>query len=68
MMGLAKKDRIYSYEWSQKNKSKMKDGIKTVYLAAVASNNDSGYVIVEFSFDNSDACETAEKKAKVSAF
>lgn len=68
MMGLAKGDRVYSYEW---DKAQLGSGasknMDSIYVGAVALSSDTVYVAVEYAFKNKPQCENAAKRAAADA-
>jgi hypothetical protein len=57
MMGLASKERTLAAFWDREEKSSLPDDIAVIFLSAVASGSDSGFITLEYNFDNSKACE-----------
>lgn len=57
MMGLLKKDRYLMKGWSKKSGAKLPESINEVALMANASNSETGYLSVEYVFENKDACD-----------
>ena len=52
MTGLLKKERYLFCTWDQKSGALLQNGLKAVFLGATALDDESGYVSVEYSFDN----------------
>jgi len=52
MTGLMKKERYLFCTWDQKSGAFLQNGLKAVVLGATALDDESGYVSVEYSFDN----------------
>lgn len=65
MMGLLKKERIYSYTWEN---PKSDNNVRTIYLSAQALDQSTGYIGVEFRMNNYSACKEAEENAGAGAF
>lgn len=65
MMSLYKKDRSLIAEWNSTKATPLKSDIATITMVARAQRNDSGYMMVQYSFNNEPACE-AELKRKAS--
>jgi hypothetical protein len=65
LMGVRKKERIYGYT---SYSYELKNNVKSVYVGANVVSSDTGRVIVEFAFDNEDACEKAIQDNDGSAF
>jgi hypothetical protein len=68
MMGLLKKERMYSYFWEGKGDISLKGDVIKAYVGASPLASDRGYVVVEFYFRNNPACDQAERAAKATAF
>lgn len=58
MMGLVKKERFLFAEWKNSAGSQLKDGIESIGLVANALGSGKGYLTLEYSFENYEACET----------
>ncbi|MYD85730.1 MAG: hypothetical protein F4Y14_05840 [Acidobacteria bacterium] len=56
MMGLLKQERLLAARWEQKQGSALKNNLETVLLMAKAASQDNGYLILEYYFENYDAC------------
>jgi len=67
-MALLKKERFYFYKWDGGTGANLRDGIKSIVVAAAPISSDKGYISVEFTFQNYTGCENAERKAKANAF
>ena len=63
MPALIKKERVLATLWSAEHNSKMKDNLKSLALLASATSRDTGYIAIEYEFDNYDSCkkEISEK-------
>ena len=57
MMGLVKKDRYLQSFWDREKGSVMPADITGIALSAKASNSDTGYIVLEYSFSNEEQCE-----------
>ena len=68
MMGLARKERFYSYAWSADDGFKKVKRVESIFVTARASSSDTGYVVVEFGGDNEGLCDEAKSAAEESAF
>jgi hypothetical protein len=68
MMGLLKKERMYSYFWEAKGNMSLKGDVIKAYVGASPLASDRGYVTAEFYFRNNPACDQAERAAKAKAF
>jgi glucosamine 6-phosphate synthetase-like amidotransferase/phosphosugar isomerase protein len=64
MPALIKKERVLATLWSAEHNSKMKDNLKSLALFASGSSRESGYIAIEYEFDNYDSCKK-EISAKV---
>lgn len=67
MMGVLKGERLYSVRWSLKDGSTMKPGLAQIYLSAQVLSQNTGFVALEYYFDNHDVCdkEIAAEGSKV---
>lgn len=63
MPALIKKERTLATLWSAEYNSKMKDNLNSIALLAAGSSRESGYIAIEYEFNNYDACkkEISEK-------
>ena len=52
MQALENKERILMSVWEAKHGSKMKDSLTSVALVATAKDTSTGYIVVEYEFDN----------------
>jgi hypothetical protein len=52
MMSMVKKERFLMTEWSAKYGSSLVDSLISVFLVASALNTSSGYIAIEYSFEN----------------
>ncbi|NQT65772.1 MAG: hypothetical protein HQ554_06300 [FCB group bacterium] len=57
MMALIKKERILVASWSEEDQSNLSDNISNIIIATKASSSDSGFIVLEYSFTNLEACE-----------
>ena len=62
MMGLLKKERFLQAEWSAKNGSRLKNSITRIDLVGRAKRSDTGYLLLQYTFDNKPQCEAEIKK------
>lgn len=65
MMSIMQEDRYYSYTWDL---SRAINGINSIYLAAMAINRNTGYVIAEFYTSLEDTCDQVIKEAGAEVF
>jgi hypothetical protein len=62
MMGMVKKDRYLLTQWEGKVESQtLENQLESIILAARASNSGSGYLLLEYIFNNSEQCDNEEK-------
>ncbi|MDO6560156.1 hypothetical protein [Paraglaciecola chathamensis] len=62
MMGMVKKDRYLFTQWEGKAKTQpLENQLKQIILAAQANNSSSGYLLLEYIFNNSEQCDNEEK-------
>ena len=64
MSGLYKKERVLNAMWSADANSKLKDDLKTVFLAALGASRTIGFLVVEYIFVNQEASEAEIGKAE----
>ena len=57
MMGLKQKERILAGYYDEEEGSVMVENIEKAYLRALALSNDKGYVVVDYFFENHNACQ-----------
>lgn len=57
MMAMIKKERYLMAIWNADNGSTLGDNIKQIVLIASPSSRDTGYISIEYSFSNEEACE-----------
>lgn len=57
MMGMIKKERFLMSCWDSEKGSTLTEHIKQIGLMAHPSSQDKGYLTIEYSFDNSEACD-----------
>lgn len=62
MMGLYKQERAHWSKWEGKQSSPLKSNLSMVAVGAIALASDSGYVRVEYAFNNFTACTEEIKK------
>ena len=68
MMGLLKKERVLMSVWSINNGLILPDNIKQIILVGVALKQDTGYIVLEYYFDNYDEAVKLEKEKVDSVF
>lgn len=64
MMALVKQDRILQSEWKNAG---MKNNISGVRIYAKAASRDKGYFVVEYTFNNEQACSAEQQQKKNSS-
>ena len=52
MQALENKERVLMSVWEAKHGSKMKDSLVSVALVATAKDTNTGYIVVEYEFNN----------------
>ncbi|MCP5231309.1 MAG: hypothetical protein H6948_04315 [Zoogloeaceae bacterium] len=52
MQGMLSKERILMSEWSKETRATLGDSLTTVALIAGAYDTSSGYIAIEYSFEN----------------
>jgi hypothetical protein len=57
MQSLLNRERFMMAEWSMAQGSSLPQGLSSVALITVANDTESGYIAVEYSFENSEAAE-----------
>lgn len=63
MMHLLQKDQVLAEVWSNKTKATLSNNISSILIQAHANNMSTGYINIEYEFDNIGDC-VAEEKAK----
>ena len=64
MTGLQKKERVLAAYYDEEENSVMVEGVAKAWLGASALSQDTGYVYIDYFFDNYDACK-AETEAEM---
>ncbi len=67
MMSLYKKERALSSTWSQKNDALNKNKLSQIGLDTRAPTNQSGYILLQYTFSNNSTCDTEEEAEKKSS-
>jgi hypothetical protein len=57
MQSFLQKERVLMTEWSSEHGSTLGSSVKSVALVAQAMDEHSGYIAIEYSFENSDASD-----------
>ena len=57
MAALAERQRLLFAQWNTDTRATLRPHLTTVFVAANAKTSDSGYVVVEYYFDNEPACQ-----------
>lgn len=57
MMGLLKKDRVLASQWDMTTGSTLKRSLKTILVGVQAQSQESGWIFIEYYFDNEPACQ-----------
>ena len=69
LIGLTKNERFYMYQWNSDSGANLEGtGIESMALIAQASDRTTGYIAVEFSFDNKKTCDEEETQQGEDAF
>lgn len=64
MMAVTKGERSYEASWDADSKSTLKDGISEILLTVNGLGTESGYVTLQYRFDNWDQCKAAMNKSQ----
>jgi hypothetical protein len=56
MVSLAEKERLLFAHWAKETRANLGPHLTNVFVGATAKNADSGYVVVEYYFDNEPEC------------
>jgi hypothetical protein len=67
MMGLYKKERIYLTEWKSGKDAMDKNRLSYIGMGIRPLNASSGYILLEYHFNNDRICQEEEKAAKKSS-
>lgn len=57
MAGLAERERLLFAHWTEETRATLVPHLTNVFVGANAKNSESGYVVVEYYFDNEPACQ-----------
>lgn len=57
MSGLIKKERTLAASWSEEDNSTLSNNIKDIVIAAQPLSREKGYITIDYTFINKDACE-----------
>jgi hypothetical protein len=57
MAGLAERERLLFAHWTEETRATLRPHLTTVFVAANAKTSQSGYVVVEYYFDNEPECQ-----------
>lgn len=68
LMGISEEDRYYGYFWEAEEGFPPRNRVVEIGVLAKATSSDTGYVIVEFSGDNEEACEAEISRIEASVF
>lgn len=68
MMGLAKKERLLFTKWAVDTGATMRQGLRDVFLGAAALSSSTGYVVLEYYFDNEPQCQKEIDNASGTVF
>ena len=66
MMGIVKKERFLFSQWPRKGKV-LKNELDSVFLGVQAKSGDTGYLLLEYNFQNNDQCDGESKAAEKGA-
>ncbi len=67
MMGLYKKERIYMAEWKSGKDAMKKNSLTYIGMGIRSVNSSSGFVLLEYHFNNDSSCQEEMKNAKKSS-
>ena len=59
MMGLLQKDRFHSSIWDIEKGAVLPDNLDTIYVGVAALRRDTGYLAIEYYYDNYDECQAS---------
>lgn len=57
MMGLLKQDRYYFSVWHKESNAKLKENLMSIGLSSVALSTQTGYIALEYTYENEKKCE-----------
>jgi len=57
MAGLAERERLLFAHWNEETRATLRPHLTSVFIGASAKNSESGYVVVEYYFDNEPGCQ-----------
>ena len=61
VMSIRQNDRAYQAYWDAETRSKLPEDVAEILLSVAATSGNSAYVVLQYRFDNDDACERAIK-------
>jgi hypothetical protein len=67
MAGLADRQRLLFAQWTKETRANLSPPLASVFLGANAKSNESGYVVVEYYFDNEPECQQEIDNAAAAA-
>lgn len=67
-MALIKQERVLQAFWSLENESQLKENVSEIGLAARPKSQDTGYLLLQYTFQNSAQCEAELKELEKSVF
>jgi hypothetical protein len=69
MAGLAERERLLFAHWTEETRANLVPHLTSVFVAANAKASDSGYLVVEYYFDNEPECQQEiDENTKASLF
>jgi hypothetical protein len=63
MMGLVKQERVMNTYYDEEEGSTMKDNVEKAYLGGKALSAETGYVTIDYTFNNHQACVAETEEA-----
>ncbi|HEY3160408.1 MAG TPA: hypothetical protein VGJ78_15695 [Vicinamibacterales bacterium] len=57
MAGLAERERLLFAHWNEETRATLRPHLTSVFVGASAKNSESGYLVVEYYFDNEPGCQ-----------
>ena len=57
MAGLAERERLLFAHWNEETRATLRPHLTSIFIGASAKNSESGYVVVEYYFDNEPDCQ-----------
>lgn len=64
MMGLYKKERVYMASWKSTNDAMKKNSLTSIGMEIRSLSNSSGFIFLEYDFNNDSSCQKELENAK----